>query len=59
MAAGHNHVLNHLHDEDAVLVADATGGVKKGTHTVAVQRPHPHVEFGELRLGQAGLLTHD
>ncbi|CAM5656645.1 Transposase OS=Streptomyces aurantiogriseus OX=66870 GN=GCM10010251_93960 PE=4 SV=1 [Streptomyces aurantiogriseus] len=32
------YVLEHLRDEDAVLVVDETGDVKKGTHTVAVQR---------------------
>lgn len=26
------YVLEHLHDEDAVLVVDETGDVKKGTH---------------------------
>jgi DDE superfamily endonuclease len=35
------YVLEHLgDDEDAVLVADETGDVKKGTHTVAVQRQY-------------------
>ena len=28
------YVLEHLHDEDAVLVVDETGDVKKGTRTV-------------------------
>jgi len=32
------YVLEHLHDQAAVLVVDETGDVKKGTHTVAVQR---------------------
>lgn len=32
------YVLEHLHDDDAVLVVDETGDVKKGTHTVGVQR---------------------
>jgi SRSO17 transposase len=31
------YVLEHLHDEGAVLVVDETGDVKKGTHTVGVQ----------------------
>ena len=34
------YVLEHLHDEDAVLVVDETGDVKQGTHTVAVQRQY-------------------
>ncbi|MEV0991123.1 IS701 family transposase [Streptomyces sp. NPDC049949] len=32
------HVVEHLHDEAAVLVVDETGDVKKGPHTVGVQR---------------------
>ncbi|MGW7525765.1 IS701 family transposase [Streptomyces sp. NPDC054783] len=34
------HIVEHLHDEAAVLVVDETGDVKKGTHTVAVQRQY-------------------
>ncbi|MFF7656751.1 IS701 family transposase [Streptomyces sp. NPDC007983] len=34
------YVLEHLHDEGAVLVVDETGDVKKGTHTVGVQRQY-------------------
>lgn len=34
------YVVEHLHDEAAVLVVDETGDVKKGTHTVAVQRQY-------------------
>ncbi|MFJ1831951.1 IS701 family transposase, partial [Streptomyces sp. NPDC088178] len=34
------YVLEHLHDEDAVLVVDETGDVKKGAHTVGVQRQY-------------------
>ncbi|MFE5192057.1 IS701 family transposase [Streptomyces sp. NPDC056628] len=34
------YVLEHLHDEDAVLMVDETGDVKKGTHTVGVQRQY-------------------
>ncbi len=33
-------VLEHLHDEGARLVVDETGDVKKGTHTVGVQRQY-------------------
>ncbi|MFD5113021.1 IS701 family transposase [Streptomyces sp. NPDC058391] len=34
------YVLEHLRDEGAVLVVDETGDVKKGTHTVGVQRQY-------------------
>ncbi|MGW1800134.1 IS701 family transposase [Streptomyces sp. NPDC001984] len=34
------YVLEHLRDEDAVLVVDETGDVKKGRHTVGVQRQY-------------------
>jgi SRSO17 transposase len=34
------YVLEHLRDEGAVLVAGETGDVKKGTHTVGVQRQY-------------------
>ncbi|MFF1838832.1 IS701 family transposase [Streptomyces sp. NPDC058231] len=34
------YVVEHLHDEHAVLVVDETGDVKKGTHTVGVQRQY-------------------
>ncbi|MGW0771142.1 IS701 family transposase [Streptomyces sp. NPDC002676] len=34
------YVVEHLHDDAAVLVVDETGDVKKGTHTVAVQRQY-------------------
>ncbi|GAA3377128.1 IS701 family transposase [Streptomyces sannanensis] len=34
------YVVEHLHDERAVLVVDETGDVKKGTHTVGVQRQY-------------------
>ncbi|MDQ0834508.1 hypothetical protein QF032_006352 [Streptomyces achromogenes] len=30
----------HLHDDAAVLVVDETGDLKKGSHTVAVQRQY-------------------
>jgi SRSO17 transposase len=33
-----DYVIEHLHDDDAVLVVDETGDVKKGTGTVGVQR---------------------
>lgn len=34
------YVVEHLHDDSAVLVVDETGDVKKGTHTVGVQRQY-------------------
>ena len=34
------YVVEHLHDEGAVLVVDETGDVKKGTRTVGVQRQY-------------------
>ncbi|WP_181009259.1 transposase, partial [Streptomyces sp. SM11] len=33
-------VVEHLHHEDAVLVVDETGDLKKGTGTVGVQRQY-------------------
>lgn len=35
-----DYVAEHLHDNQAVLVVDETGDVKKGTHTVGVQRQY-------------------
>jgi len=34
------YVVEHLNDDDAVLVVDETGDVKKGAHTVGVQRQY-------------------
>ncbi|WP_189317878.1 IS701 family transposase, partial [Streptomyces brasiliensis] len=34
------YVVEHLHDDQAVLVVDETGDVKKGSHTVGVQRQY-------------------
>jgi SRSO17 transposase len=34
------YVVEHLHDPEAVLVVDETGDVKKGVHTVGVQRQY-------------------
>ncbi|ALO91404.1 transposase [Streptomyces hygroscopicus subsp. limoneus] len=36
----HDDMLEHLGDQDAVLVVGKTGDVKKGTHTVGVQRQY-------------------
>lgn len=33
-------VVDHLNDEQAVLVVDETGDVKEGVHTVGVQRQY-------------------
>lgn len=35
-----DYVVDHLGDEDALLVLDETGDLKKGTHTVGVQRQY-------------------
>jgi SRSO17 transposase len=35
-----DYVVDHLHDDQAVPVADETGDVKKGTDTVGVQRQY-------------------
>jgi SRSO17 transposase len=35
-----DYVVEHLHDDEAVLVVDETGDVKKGTGTVGVQRQY-------------------
>lgn len=35
------YVVEHPHDDQAVLVVDETGDVKKGTGTVGVQRQYP------------------
>ncbi|MFF4291368.1 IS701 family transposase [Streptomyces sp. NPDC001633] len=35
-----DYVAEHLHDDQAVLVVDETGDVKKGSHTVGVQRQY-------------------
>ena len=35
-----DYVVEHLHDDQAVLVVDETGDVKKGTDTVGVQRQY-------------------
>lgn len=34
------YVVEHLYDQEAVLVVDETGDVKKGVHTVGVQRQY-------------------
>lgn len=34
------YAVEHMHDDQAVLVVDETGDVKKGSHTVGVQRQY-------------------
>ncbi len=34
------YVVEHLHDQEAVPVTDGAGNVKKGVHTVEVQRQY-------------------
>ena len=34
------YVVDHLGDDDAILIVDETGDLKKGTHTVGVQRQY-------------------
>ena len=38
-------VLEHLADDQAVLVDDETGDLKKGTQTVGIQRPYTGTGF--------------
>ncbi len=48
------YVVEHLHDEAAVLVVDETGDLKKGTHTVGVQR-HYTGTAGQIENSQVAL----
>lgn len=45
-------VVDHLGDEDAVLVVDETGDLKKGTHSVGVPRQYTgtagHIENSQV-----------
>ena len=34
------YVVDHLGDDEAILIVDETGDVKKGTHTVGTQRQY-------------------
>jgi hypothetical protein len=54
-----DYVVEHLHDDEAVLVVDETGDVKKGTNTVGVQRQYTgtagrieNAQVAVLRLGR-------
>nr|WP_307631088.1 transposase [Streptomyces turgidiscabies] len=58
------YVVEHLHDETAVLVVDETGDVKKGTHTVAVQRQYTgtagaRISISARQRGVGGSLRYD
>jgi len=48
------YVLEHLGGEDGVLVVDETGDVKKGTHTVGVQRQYTGTA-GRIENAQVGV----
>ncbi|WP_371660991.1 transposase [Streptomyces sp. NBC_00280] len=49
-------VVEHLHDEDAVLVVDETGDLKKGAATVGVQRQYTGTA-GRIENSQVGWLS--
>ena len=49
-----DYVLDHLADPGAVLVVDETGDVKKGTHTVGVQRQYTGTA-GRIENAQVGV----
>ncbi|MGW6922425.1 transposase [Streptomyces sp. NPDC054950] len=58
------YVVEHLHDEAAVLVVDETGDVKKGTRTVGVQRQYTgtagaRISISARQRGVGGSLRHD
>jgi SRSO17 transposase len=40
--------VEHLHDDQAVLVVDETGDVKKGADTVGVQRQYTGTGAGKF-----------
>jgi SRSO17 transposase len=44
-----DYVAEHLHDDQAVLVVDETGDVKKGTHTVGSSASKPAPQAGSGR----------
>lgn len=45
-----SYVVEHLHDDQAVLVVDETGDVKKGTGTVGVQRQYTGTDWAVIDL---------
>lgn len=50
-----DYVVEHLHDDEAVLVVDETGDVKKGTDTVGAQRQYTGTA-GRIENAQAARL---
>ena len=48
------YVVDHFGDPDAVLVVDETGDLKKGTHTVGVQRQYTGTA-GRIENAQVGV----
>ncbi|WP_374195608.1 transposase [Streptomyces sp. MBT53] len=56
------YVVEHLHDEAAVLFVDETGDVKKGMHTVGVRRQYTgtagRIENSAVHLDSAGARGH-
>ncbi|MFG2987370.1 transposase [Streptomyces sp. NPDC048258] len=58
------YVVEHLHDEEAILVVDETGDVKKGTCTVGVQRQYTgtagaRISISARQRGVGGSLRYD
>jgi integrase len=58
-----DYVVEHLHDDEAVLVVDETGDVKKGTNTVGVQRQYTGAAddgrlFSGIRGGELATVTY-
>ncbi|MET8648130.1 transposase, partial [Streptomyces sp. NPDC004675] len=58
------YVAEPLHDDDAVLVVDETGDLKKGTHTVALQRQYTGtagacISISACSGGVGGMVDHD
>jgi SRSO17 transposase len=47
-----DYLLEHLADPAGVLVVDETGDLKKGSHTVGVQRQYWHRRQGRQRPGR-------
>ncbi|WP_369228016.1 transposase [Streptomyces sp. R39] len=59
-----DHVVEHLREDQAVLVADETGDAKKGAHTVGVQRQYTGtagacISISARQRGVGGSLRYD
>ncbi|WP_256097059.1 transposase [Streptomyces agglomeratus] len=59
-----DYVVEHLRDEAAVLVVDETGDLKKGSHTVGVQRQYTgtagaRISISARQRGVGGSLRYD